>query len=159
MLNYLSHCLSFRVAPGIILLGDFNKLSTSRLCSCHRPKQIVNFATRGNNTLDLILTNLSSFYAPPIRIAPFGLSDHMSIEVKAKDRSQLPAVSKFKVMSRDLRPSARLAIRQYLELVDVAHLLNQVPFCEGKTSLLVSIIKIGLDFICPFCVETVLLLG
>ena len=57
--------------------------------------------------------------------------------------------------SRDLRPSARLAIRQYLEQVDVPHLLNQAPFCEGKTTLFESIVKIGLDFICPFRVKAV----
>ena len=33
--------------------------------------------------------------------------------------------------------------------------IYQVSFCEGKTSLLESILKIGLDFICPFRVKTV----
>ena len=80
----------------------------------------------------------------------------MSIEVKAKDRSQLPAVSNVKVKTRDLRPSARLAIRRYLELVDVTSLINQTPSCEGKVSLLESIVKIGLDIICPFRLKTVL---
>ena len=159
MLEYLSHCLSFIESnlpnSGLILLGDFNKLNTIRLCSCYRLKQIVKFATRGNNILDLILTNLSSFYASPIRVAPFGLSDHMSIEVKAKDRSQLPALSRVKVKSRDLRPSVRFAIRQYLELVDVSNMINQVSSCEGKVSLLESIVKIGFEFICPFRVKTI----
>ena len=152
ILDYLSNCLSY---IGLILLGDFNKLNITRLRSSYNLKQIVKFATRGSNTLDLILTNLSSFYAPPIRISLFGLSDHMSIEVKTKDRSQLPAVSKVKVKTRDLRPSARLAIRRYLELVDVPSLINQMPSCEGKVSLLESIVKIGLDFICPFRLKTV----
>ena len=79
----------------------------------------------------------------------------MSIEVKAKNRSQLPAVSKVKVKTRDLRPSARLAIRRYLELVDIPSLINQMPSCEEKVSLLQSIVKIGLDFICPFRHKTV----
>ena len=144
MLDYLSNCLSYIEShfpnSGLILLGDFNKLNITRLCSSYNLKQIVKFATLGSNTLDLILTNLGSFYAPPIRISPFGLSDHMSIEVKAKDRSQLPAVSKVKVKTRDLRPSARLAIRRYLELVDVPSLINQMLSCEGKVSLLESIV-------------------
>ena len=148
MLDYLSNCLSYIEShfpnSGLILLGDFNKLNITRLCSSYNLKQIVKFATRGSNTLDLILTNLSSFSASPIRISPFGLSDHMSIEVKAKDRSQLPAVSKVKVKTRDLRPSARLAVRRYPELVDVPNLINQMPSCEGKVSLLESIVKIGL---------------
>ena len=159
MLDYLSNCLSYIEShclnSGLILLGDFNKLNITRLCSSYNLKQIVKFTMRGSNTHDLILTNLSSFYASPIRISPFGLSDHMSIEVKAKDRPQLPAVSKVKVKTRDLRPSARLAIRRYLELVDVPSLINQMPSCEGKVSLLESIVKIGLDFICPFRHKTI----
>ena len=87
MLDYLSNCLSYIEShfpnSGLILLGDFNKLNITRPCSSYNLKQIVKFATRGSNTLDLILTNLSSFYASPIRISPFGLSDHISIEVKA----------------------------------------------------------------------------
>ena len=79
----------------------------------------------------------------------------MSIEVKAKNRSQLPTVSKVKVKTRYLRPFARLAIRRYLELVDIPSLINQMPSCEGKVSLLQSIVKIGLDFICPFRHKTV----
>ena len=42
MLEYLSHCLSFIESnlpnSGLILLGDFNKLNTIRVCSCYRLK-------------------------------------------------------------------------------------------------------------------------
>ena len=88
MFDYLSNCLSYIEShfpnSGLILLRDCNKLNITRLCSSYNLKQIVKFATRGSNAHDLILTNLSSFYAPPIRISPFGLSDHMSIEVKLR---------------------------------------------------------------------------
>ena len=136
MLDYLSNCLSYIEShfpnSGLILLGDFNKLNITRLCSSYNLKQIVKFATRGSDTLDLILTNLSSFYTSPIRISPFGLSDHLSIEVKAKDRSPLPAVSKVKVKTRDLRPSARFAIRRYLELVHVRVLSIKCHYVKEK---------------------------
>ena len=96
--NYLSYIESHFPSSGLILLGDFKKLNITRLCSSYNLKQIVKFATRDSNTLDLV-----PFTACPIRISPFGLLDHMSIEVKAKDRSQLPAVSKAKCQSENKR--------------------------------------------------------
>ena len=42
----------------------------------------VKFPTRGLNTLDLILTNLNDYYDTPIKLPPFGLSDHVTIEVQ-----------------------------------------------------------------------------
>ncbi|XP_050728151.1 uncharacterized protein LOC127004456 [Eriocheir sinensis] len=41
--------------------------------------QIVNFPTHGNNTSDLILTDLNDFYNPPIPLAPFGRSTHLTV--------------------------------------------------------------------------------
>ena len=86
MLNYLSNCLSVMESRfpncGFIILGDFNKHNTSRLRTGYDLKQLVNFPTRGNNTLDIVLTNLNAFFDQPTKCAPFGLSDHMSIEVR-----------------------------------------------------------------------------
>ncbi len=99
MLEYLSQCLSSIESwfpnCGILILGDFNKLNITRLQSSYNLKQIVKFPTRGNNTLDLILTNMKDFYDSPISLPPFGLSDHVSIEAKPrrrciKDKDQIP---------------------------------------------------------------------
>ena len=50
-------------------------------------KQVVNFAIRGQNTL----TYLHDYYNAPVRHSPFRqAADHMSIELNAKDRSNLP---------------------------------------------------------------------
>lgn len=121
MLNYLFNCLSSIEARfpgcGILLLGDFNKLCTSRLCNSFGLKQIVKFPTRGQNTLDLVLTNLKEFYNPPVKRPPFGLPDHDSIEVQPLERAKQDPVQ-FVVNSRDLRPSNRFAFRKYLEEVD-----------------------------------------
>ncbi|XP_068726169.1 uncharacterized protein [Montipora capricornis] len=48
-----------------------------------------------------------------------------------------------------MRPSKRLAMRSYLESVDLDSILNSVDSCEGKTSLLEQIIKTGLDHVMP----------
>ena len=65
MLNYLYECLTIIEAEfpscSIIMLGDFNKLNTFRLQNAFKLKQIIKFSTRGQNTLDLILTNSKSF--------------------------------------------------------------------------------------------------
>ena len=74
---------------GFIILGDFNKLNTSRLRTGYDLKQLVNFPTRGNNTLDIVLTNLNAFFDQPTKCAPFGLSDHMSIEVRPVERRNI----------------------------------------------------------------------
>ena len=122
--------LSFQVVrkhenSGILLLGDFNKLNVANLKSSYRLKQIVKFATRGANTLDLVLTNLQDFYDSPDRLPPFGLSDHMSIQVRPKSRVDLPK-GRFVIKSRDLRPSKCLAMRTYLQQVNIPGFTNSV---------------------------------
>ena len=91
MLNYLYECLTIVEAEfpscGIIMLEDFNKLNTFRLRNGFKLKQIIKFPTRGQNTLDLILTTLKSFYGDPNKLLPFGLSDHVSIKVLPLTRS------------------------------------------------------------------------
>ena len=123
MLEYLTNCLSSIESQypnsGIILLRDFNQLNIASLKRGYNLKQIVKFPTRGSNILDLVLTNLKDLFKDPIQRAPFGLSDHVSVEVQPQVRSHFPP-SKQKVKSRDLRAGSRLAVRSYLELVDVA---------------------------------------
>lgn len=131
---------------GIIVLGDLNQLNDSRLKTNFGLKQIVHFPTRGRNTLDKVLTNLKSYYDPPTKRPPFGLSDQFSVDVQPKQRPKSSQV-KYTVLSRDLRPSNRLAMRTYLEQVHVADIINTASSCEEKTSLLQMIVKTGLDAI------------
>ena len=105
--------------------------------------------TRYSNCgLDLVLTNLQDHYETPTQRPPLGLSYHMSIEVQPKVRINSNS-STTNVQSRDMRPSKRLAMRTYLESVDLDSILNSVDSCEGKTSLLEQIIKTGLDHVMP----------
>ena len=93
-INYLYESLTTIEANfpscGIILLGDFNKLITSRLTNGFKLYQIVKFPTRGQNLLDLIFTNMKEFYKEPIKRPAFGLSDHDTIEVQPLERLQMP---------------------------------------------------------------------
>ena len=58
MLNYLMNCMSSIESKhknsGILFVGDFNKLNVANLKSSYRLKQMVKFATRGANTVDLV---------------------------------------------------------------------------------------------------------
>ena len=91
MLTYLMDSLSSAESrhsnSRIILLGDFNDLNVVKLKSSFQLKQIVNFPTRGQNSVDLILTNLQDYYNAPDICPPFGLLDHVSVEVKPKSRA------------------------------------------------------------------------
>ena len=117
-LEYLERCLSSIETRyfncGLCLVGDFNRLQTTRLRNNYNLKQIVHFPTRGKRTLDLVLTNLQDHYETPTQRPPLGLSDHMSIEVQPKARIKSNS-STTTIQSRDMRPSKRLAMRTYLE--------------------------------------------
>ena len=86
MLDYLTKCLMDLESKysncGFLVLGDLNHLNNARLKSNFKLKQIVHFPTRGQNTLDKILTNLQDYYDTPVERPAFGLSDHSSVEVQ-----------------------------------------------------------------------------
>ena len=117
-------------------------------------RQLINFPTRGRNTLDLVLTKLHEFYDKPSRHAPFGLSDHMCVVLKPKERSLLPKVKKTVTKKRNLRPSFRFAFRKYLEFLDISTLFDQESSCAEKTTLLGTIISTDLNNI-PLSTSTV----
>ena len=76
MIDYLIDCLTRAEAMhsncGIISMGDFNRLKTSSISRLSKLKQLVNFPTRGERTLDVILTNMFQFFDNPDKMAPFG---------------------------------------------------------------------------------------
>ena len=112
-------------------------------------KRRVNFPTRGERTVDSVLTNLQDDYESPTQRPPLGLLDHMSIDVQPKMRIKSNSSTTTTIQSRDMRSSKRLAMRTYLESVGLDTILNSADNCEGKTSLLEQIIETGLDHIIP----------
>lgn len=73
--------------------------------------------------LDLVFTNLSAFYDVPKKLPPFGLSDHDTVEVQPLARRDGPR-NKILLNSRDLRTTNRLAVRTYLDEVDLGRLVG-----------------------------------
>ena len=138
-------------------LGGWGAFSKSLLTTVFGPllcrnnynlKKVVNFPTQGERTLDLVLTNLQDHYETLTQRPPPGISDHMSIEVQPKVRIKSNSFTTT-IQSRDMCPSKRVAMRTYLESVDLDTILNFADSCEDETSLLEQIIKTGLDYVMP----------
>jgi hypothetical protein len=117
----------------------------------------VNFSTRGPNTLDFVLTKLKDIYEDPIKRPPFGLSDYFSVQLHPKAKLIRAPPSTSKVKLREMRPSRRVALRSYLELVNVSTILNSAILCVEKVSLLGKIIQNVLDSIIPLRIKAVYL--
>ena len=133
---------------GILVLEDLNHLNDAGLKSNFKLKQTVDFPTRGQNTLDKILTNLQDYYETLVERPAFGLSDHSSVEVQPKQRVKTLQTIQT-VISMDLRPSNHVAMQTYLYEVDVTAMIRAMTTCERKVSMLQTIIKTGLDSILP----------
>ena len=140
---------------GIFFLGDFNKLNCSRLRNVFGPRQIVPFPTRGQSNLDLVFPILSASYDVPKKLPPFGLSDHDTVEVRPLARQDGPR-NKILLKSRDPRTINRLAMRTYLDEVDLGRLVGCKESPEEKTLVLETIIETGLDFVLPFKSKTII---
>ena len=66
-------------------MGDFNDLPTACIRKTCGFMQVVDVPTRGDATLDLILTNCSNiFYEKPITLPKIGEGDHFPVLYKAK---------------------------------------------------------------------------
>ena len=88
--------------------------------------------TRGNNTLDLVLTNLHKFYKPkPAEVfPPFGLSDHKTIAIYPDVRPPKSS-SRCSVLRRDTHPSRKRELGRYLIQIDWSF-VNSAATCEEK---------------------------
>ena len=103
---------------------------------------------------NFVLTNLKEYYKDPIQRPPHGLSDHMSVKVQPKDRSQL-FDSRLIIKTRDLKPSNRLAMRTYLQEVDAHTLVGNAHGRAEKVTTFQSIIQHGLDSVLPLRSKTI----
>ena len=88
MNDHISHSLDTILtnhpSTAIIVAGDFNQLPKWTLKQSFKLKQIVNFSTRREATLDKIFTNISQYYDPPTKYSQIGKSDHFSVVMVPK---------------------------------------------------------------------------
>ena len=94
MIEYLTRNLDRllydRPSSAIVIAGDFNKLNLTRLCNRFNLKKSILAPTRGNNTLDQVLTNMQDMYNPTIYLPPLGHSDHQCLFLVPKQKEKLP---------------------------------------------------------------------
>ena len=94
MIKYLTRNLDRllydRPSSAIVIAGDFNKLNLTRLCSRFNLKKSILAPTRGNNTLDQVLTNMRDMYNPTIHLPPLWHSDHQCLLLVPKQKEKLP---------------------------------------------------------------------
>ena len=83
----------------IILASDFNHFNHRDLRSSFNLRQLVKDPTRGQNILDLVLTNLHKYYKQPEILPPIGNSDHNVILLPSKTTK--PKGIKSKILIRD----------------------------------------------------------
>ncbi|KAI8481124.1 hypothetical protein Bbelb_411380 [Branchiostoma belcheri] len=104
---------TFDADVGLILAGDYNRLDYKPLVLSHRLEQVVPAPTRGDATLDVIVTNLKSFYLTPEVMNPLGTNDHKAVWWQSRVRTQRPNQTKH-VVVRPLPDSRIRAFGQWI---------------------------------------------
>ena len=110
-------------------------------------KQLINFPTRGEAILDLVLTNLNDFYQVPTRLAPFGLSDHYTISLILKESKKTISRNKTATV-RDMRPSKKQGFGRFLHSVEWK-ILESMNNMNMKTTYFNDMIQMGLNTLMP----------
>ena len=127
---------------GILITGDFNRLDTSRFRNAFKLTQIVKFHTRGNQTLDLVLTNIKEFYGEPIKRPAFGLSDHASVEIQTLSRCKTQPLKR-PIITRDQRESYRVekaiisGMDAIMPLKETSVSANEAPWMNNSLKRLI----------------------
>ena len=72
-----------------VITGDFNHLPIEDICSQLGIENLINFNTRNDAKLDLVLTNIVE-YQPAIQLAPISNNDHWCVFVKSNHAIKPP---------------------------------------------------------------------
>jgi hypothetical protein len=130
--DYFYSCYDILISESpstsFIIAGDFNPTSNgfrpAKLVRYSKLKQIIKNPTRGSNTLDLLFTDISTFFETPKIIAPIATSDHATILLDAKVHvTRKDAIRKVKV--RPLKQSSLQGFEEYLKHYDWLPVLSE----------------------------------
>lgn len=120
MKEYLISTLMFLEATypscAFILAGNFNRTFLPMIQSAVKSfnlKPTVTFAMRGDRMLYQIFTYLGDYFSDPIRLPPFGLSDHATVYMSSSVCSASKPKHKI-IKSRDKHPSKVNSVRCFL---------------------------------------------
>ena len=116
LIDHISHTITHvknkHLHCGIIVCGDFNKADILLLRS-RNLKQIVDVTTRGNSVLDLIISDLSTFYKPAEILSPIGKSDHSCVLCRPDLHGRIRPTSQTR-LSRPMPESAIHTFGQWI---------------------------------------------
>ena len=146
LINTVDHIRTSYPEMGFCIMGDFNRMNINAILRGNNLKQIVTFPTRGNATLDLILTNIQDHYHKPTPYSPIGKSDHDCVLWKPEHK--LPDNTKKIRVIRPFGDSCVRALGMWIQ----DQSWNEVYVSEGsqaKTDALYSILKEGMDLHLP----------
>ena len=115
-----------------------------------RLKQLVNKPTRGEWTLDLVLTNLLYLYDKNSvqTLSPFGLSDHNVVILRPKTRPGREGSLRKQMSRRDTCASRKLERGRYFCGIGWAP-VERRQGCASKIQLFADVVETGLDIIMP----------
>ena len=125
LLDYLSDCCEQILIsdPGarIIIAGDVNHLRISEFSRQHNLEQLVKKPTRGQNTLDVFLTNYSHIWKSPTMFISLVRSDHLAIMVSPQT---LAKAERENVFIRDVREHRKIEMDKRLKEYNWADVNN-----------------------------------
>ena len=116
----------------IILAGDFNHFNYRDLRSSFNLRQLVKDPTRGQNILDLVLTNLHKYSKQPEILPPIVSSDHNVILLPSKTTK--PKSIKSRILIRDTCNASRQLFSDKLKTANFTPVLYETS-CEQKYEL------------------------
>ncbi|KAI8483414.1 hypothetical protein Bbelb_388770 [Branchiostoma belcheri] len=129
------------------MAGDYNRLDYKPLALAHRLDQVVNTPTRGDATLDVILTNLKSLFDTPVVTNPIGTSDHRAVWWQPRSGPHMPNKTK-EVVVRPLRDSGIRALGQWITTHNWSEVL-QCESVEAKTVAFYSTLNSAIEAYFP----------
>ena len=119
-------------------MGDFNHMPDNRLKSNYYLKQIVKKPTRLNAKLDLIYTNMASYYQEPKVDAALGLSDHQVVVCSPKPSYTISQPRKWTQEVRIFSQNSKAMFANELENINWAP-LYRVQSCQEKYDIFENI--------------------
>ena len=124
----------------------FSSLEISSVLRHFTLKQRVKVPTRGNSTLDIILTNMSALCNPPVSLPPIGQSDHNSVLWSFKNGTTKRGCSKVKI--RQGNSHNKRAFGNRLAGINWSNLFR-ANSCDHKLNIFYTVIKTDLDCFFP----------
>ena len=131
-------------AARFIIAGDFNRLPVEDLCEQFALTDLVNFPTRLDNKLDLVLTDLKEC-KQAVKLAPLAENDHCCIMVNEQPAKHNRYV---KVTRRIVTPGRKNDFLAALAQSDWSNVLSETDI-QKQVSNMHATINCLLDKFCP----------